>query len=57
MKYGEGNYIHFGGQLIYSKMSDPGDSGSVSVRDYDKTVTGLVFAGNDESTIANPSTF
>jgi len=50
----EGGVRVFDNQLIFSKMSDPGDSGSVIVRESDNTVTGLIFAGNDGETDANP---
>ncbi|MBV5347509.1 hypothetical protein [Lamprocystis purpurea] len=43
----------FRGQLIFEKMTDPGDSGSVIVRVHDNTVTGLFFAQNDSESIAN----
>lgn len=44
----------FSAQLVFSKMSDPGDSGSIIVHAASTTVTGLNFAGNDNITIANP---
>lgn len=54
ISYASGQSAWFQNQLIFSKMSDPGDSGSVIVRDDDNTVTGLNFAGNSNETIANP---
>lgn len=52
--YGAHGQSAFDNQLIFSKMSDPGDSGSVIVRLSDNTVTGLNFAGDDHETDANP---
>lgn len=60
VKYGDNNIIWFHDQLIFEKMSDKGDSGSVIVREADNTVTGLNFAGTPidttgpQETIANP---
>jgi hypothetical protein len=54
VKYDDGVVRSFQSQLIFSKMTDPGDSGAVIVRQSDTTVTGLNFAGNDTETIANP---
>jgi len=45
---------NFKNQLIFSCMSTSGDSGSTVVRASDNTVTGLIFAGDDSYTIANP---
>jgi hypothetical protein len=45
---------YFEGQLIFTKMTDPGDSGAVIVRESDVTVTGLSFAGNSSESVANP---
>ena len=44
----------FNQQLIFDKMTDPGDSGAVIVSKSDNAVVGLNFAGNDDQTIANP---
>jgi hypothetical protein len=44
----------FENALVFSKMSKPGDSGSIIARESDNTVTGLLFAGNNEETIACP---
>jgi hypothetical protein len=46
--------VHFQEQLFFSKMSDPGDSGSVILDTRDNRVTGLNFAGNQTETVANP---
>ncbi|MEI7460048.1 MAG: hypothetical protein WCK15_11620 [Pirellula sp.] len=54
VQYHDGVTRSFTNQLIFSKMSDAGDSGAVIVRESDHTVTGLNFAGNDTETIANP---
>ena len=54
VKYEDGFSRSFTGQLIFSKMTDAGDSGAVIVRQSDTTVTGLNFAGNNTETIANP---
>jgi hypothetical protein len=49
----EGPSALFSGQIIASPMSQGGDSGSAML-DMDKKVVGLIFAGSDASTIANP---
>jgi hypothetical protein len=49
-----GLYAWFDRQLIFSKMSDGGDSGAMIIRTSDNTVTGLNFAHDSEQTIANP---
>ncbi len=43
----------FGGQLVATPMSQPGDSGS-AVLDMERRVVGLLFAGSDAATIINP---
>lgn len=48
------NQYWFVNQLIFSKISDTGDSGSIVVRRSDNTVTGLIFAGSEDDTVANP---
>jgi hypothetical protein len=45
---------YFTSQLVFSKMTDSGDSGAVIVRQADTSATGLNFAGNDHFTYANP---
>lgn len=52
--YKNGFVAHFKSQLIFSKMTDAGDSGAAIVRKSDNTVTGLNFAGSDQRTVANP---
>ena len=54
VEYDDGVTRSFLSQLIFSKMTDPGDSGAVIVRETDTSVTGLNFAGNNTDTIANP---
>jgi hypothetical protein len=49
----EGPSALFSGQIIATPMSQGGDSGSAML-DMDKKVVGLIFAGSDASTIANP---
>jgi hypothetical protein len=44
----------FDKQLVFSKMTDPGDSGAMIVRVSDNTVCGLNMAGTDTETDANP---
>lgn len=45
--------VSFGGQIILSPMSAPGDSGSLVVDEKNRAV-GLLFAGSDRSTVCNP---
>ncbi len=54
----QGGIIEFRNQVIFSKMSDPGDSGSVlfTYRDGVSYAVALNFAGSDQETIANPLT-
>jgi hypothetical protein len=54
IQYDDNTIRAFQSQLIFSKMTDPGDSGAVIVRQADASVTGLNFAGSDTETIANP---
>lgn len=54
INYHDGITRYFKRQLIFSKMTDPGDSGAMIICESDNTVTGLNFAGNDSETIANP---
>ena len=49
----EGPSALFSGQIIASPMSQGGDSGSAML-DMDKNVVGLIFAGSEAATIANP---
>lgn len=53
VSYGEGRTLLFEKQIVASKMSEPGDSGSLVVDVKNKAV-GLLFAGSDQSTIINP---
>lgn len=56
--YPDGSFITFRNQLVYEpSLGDKGDSGSIVVREADNTVTGLIFAGDDDETsdtLANP---
>ncbi len=53
VNYGEGRNLLFENQIVASKMSEPGDSGSL-VLDLSNNAVGLLFAGSDQSTIINP---
>ncbi|AFV02639.1 hypothetical protein UNSWDHB_620 [Dehalobacter sp. UNSWDHB] len=53
VNYGEGRILLFEKQIIASKMSEPGDSGSLVV-DFRNRAVGLLFAGSNQSTIINP---
>ncbi|MGB0901225.1 hypothetical protein [Halocynthiibacter sp.] len=53
VKYGNGRVIPFSNQLMFSKMSDRGDSGSIVVDEERHEAVGLIFAGDDESSYAN----
>jgi hypothetical protein len=50
--YGDST-VEFTDQLLFSRMSDPGDSGSLVVSETGQGV-GLLFAGSDKATLANP---
>lgn len=58
VNYGQAGIIEFRNQVIFSKMSDPGDSGSVlfTVQNGISLAVALNFAGSDQETIANPLT-
>jgi len=43
----------FSGQIVASAMSQPGDSGA-AILDMDRQLVGLLFAGSDAATVANP---
>jgi len=51
--YGGGRVAYFEDQIITSHMLDPGDSGSIVLREDKKTVVGLGFAGSAEVSIIN----
>lgn len=53
VNYGENRTIRFEKQIVTTKMSDPGDSGSL-VLDRNNHAVGLLFAGSNVSTIVNP---
>ncbi len=53
VKYGSGRVIPFSNQLLFSKMSDRGDSGSLVVDEERHEAVGLIFAGDDDSSYAN----
>ena len=44
----DGSWANFRGVLVFEKLTNPGDSGCVIVRNSDDAVTGLNFGGNDE---------
>lgn len=46
--------VRFRDQLVFSKMVDPGDSGSIAVRESDNLAMALLFAGSSSESIANP---
>jgi hypothetical protein len=52
--YGSFGQIWFEDQLLFQKMTDPGDSGAVISSNTDNKVVGLNFAGNNTDTVANP---
>jgi hypothetical protein len=54
VEYNDGTIRSFKDQLIFSKMSDEGDSGSIIYDRISLKVFGLNFAGNPNETIANP---
>jgi len=53
VNYGAGRTLLFENQIIATKMSEPGDSGSL-VLDMNNKAIGLLFAGSNQSTIINP---
>lgn len=53
VNYGDGIILRFENQIVASRMSEPGDSGSLVVDMKNKAV-GLLFAGSNQSTIINP---
>ena len=52
VQYGAGRIAQFTDQLLAGAMSQGGDSGS-AVLDEQKRLTGLLFAGSDNTTIIN----
>jgi hypothetical protein len=54
VNYDDGPRRKLNGQLVFKPMSDPGDSGSIIVKEKDNTVVGLLFAGSKDMTLANP---
>jgi predicted ATP-dependent Lon-type protease len=52
--YGSGKDAVFENQLIMGPMSQGGDSGSLIVAAGSLQAVGLLFAGSEQSTIANP---
>lgn len=56
--FGPDGVARFGDQIMLSRMSEPGDSGSVIVREDPDgpSAVGLLFAGSDTVTIANRMT-
>lgn len=53
VNYGNNETLRFENQILATRMSEPGDSGSLVV-DKDNKAVGLLFAGSDLSTIINP---
>lgn len=53
VNYGNGRTLRFENQIFTTKMSEPGDSGSLVV-DYNNKAVGLLFAGSDKGTLLNP---
>ncbi|WP_294230226.1 hypothetical protein [uncultured Shimia sp.] len=53
VNYGNGRLIPFSNQLMFSKMSNRGDSGSLVVDEERHEAVGLIFAGDDDSSYAN----
>jgi hypothetical protein len=54
VNYGTGKDAVFENQLIMGPMSQGGDSGSLIVAASSQQAVGLLFAGSEQSTIANP---
>ncbi|MBE3576425.1 MAG: hypothetical protein IMX00_01810 [Limnochordales bacterium] len=50
--YGDSS-VEFADQLLFTRMSDPGDSGSLVMSETGQGI-GLLFAGSDKATLANP---
>jgi hypothetical protein len=50
----DGAWANFRGALVFTKMTNPGDSGCVIVRDSDDAVVGLHFGGSDIESFSNP---
>lgn len=46
--------VWFTSQLVFEKMTDPGDSGCIITRESDNAVVGLNFAGSDRVSVSNP---
>ncbi|GAJ03004.1 unnamed protein product, partial [marine sediment metagenome] len=53
VEYGTGAVYRFIHAIFFTDMSDPGDSGSL-ILDMDMKAVGLLFAGSDTVTVANP---
>jgi|GEM_PF-190956 len=53
VEYGTGATYRFVHQIFLTDMSDPGDSGSL-ILDMERKAVGLLFAGSDTVTVANP---
>ncbi|HTU63090.1 MAG TPA: hypothetical protein VMF89_31740, partial [Polyangiales bacterium] len=51
--YGGGAIARFTRQIVTTKMSAPGDWGSLAVESHDRPV-GLLFAGSGHATVLNP---
>jgi hypothetical protein len=53
INYGRGRLLRFENQILTTRMSAPGDSGSL-VLDLSNKAVGLLFAGSDTVTLLNP---
>ena len=51
--FDEGRVVLFDRQLVFSHMSEPGDSGSLILEKATNKAVGLLFAGSNQVTIAN----
>jgi len=54
VRYNDGVIRSFRDQLIFTKMTDAGDSGAIIVNSHSNEIAGLNFAGGNDRTIANP---
>ena len=50
----DGQVRAFHEQLIFERMTQSGDSGSIVVREHDNSVTGLAFAGTPDDHVGDP---
>lgn len=52
--YKNGRIYAFKDQMLFTKMSDPGDSGSIAFNKFSNAASSLIFAGNDRQSVGNP---